>query len=1546
MKLPARIANLLLPLIPAVVLFAQSPAEPQPLYTPQAAGRMPAPATKASLSPATLLPSPALKANIAGSGSLVLNFDSLQCGEPVGNYYAGGTGGYGTGPGPNFGITFSSNALAALDHSVCSDINATNEPSYPGILYFLSGSAATMNVPAGFTGGFSFYYSPPSKTGFINVWSGPNATGTLLTSLTLPTTNRCSSLAYCNWIPIGVSFAGVAQSVDFGGTENYIGFDSITLGAAVVVNPGKAAGNSAEQPGGCACGDPVSVGTGNLFESVVDYSTRGANPLQFIRYYNSFSGQTAASTLGINWRSNFDRYLRLNSPGSVTAERPDGRQVNFTLSGSSWLPDSDVDITLVNTANTWTLTDENDSSESYTVSGSAPPVLQTIRSRNGYIQTLKYGSSGQLASVTDSYGRMLSLTYSNGLLKQTTTPEALVLSYSFSSGNPQLTTVAYSTTPATSITYLYENYSLPLALTGYYDENGNRFATWTYDSQGRVLTSQHSGGAELTTFSYDDSNGSRTVTNALGLQTIYRFSTLQGVSKLTEIDRVASTTAPAAKQLFTYDANGFLASRTDWNGNLTTYLNNAHGLPTLITEASGSLQARSTVISYDSTWAHLPALIVTAGLKTAFTYDSDGNLVTRTLTDTTSGSVPYSTAGQTRIWTNTWSNSLLASTLGPRGDVKGLTSYSYDSTGALISVTNALGQATKVTQHTPGGLPQTLVDANGVTTNLTYDARLRLVSSAVTTATGVMTTKYSWDAAGNLLTTTLPDGSALTNTYDQAHRVTSVSDLLHQSIAYTLDAMGNRIQTAVADASSRRQRLHSAVFDTVGRAVQDVGGMGQAFAYAYDSYGNTVSATDPLRHTASLSYDSLNRPVQSVDAAGNSTFTSYDAHDRPVSVTDPNGGTTTYTYNGFGDLIQQASPVSGTTVYRYDPAGNLTQRVDARGVTANYTYDALDRQLTVSYPGSSAENITYNYDQAGHGFGIGRLTSLTDAAGTLSRSYDERGDVLLEKRVAGTTTLTTSYSYNAAQRIVSVVYPSGATASYSRDAMGRTTGISVQAPASSAKPAVIVSAIAYQPFGPPNSITYANGVTETRTFDADYRETSRTDAGKIALQKLAWSYDSGNNVLGITDSVTTANTQSFGYDSLNRLTSASGAYGKLSYIYDAIGNRVLDSSTATFPALDGLGTMTSLTYNQTGRVSAVAAGSQQLAGYSYDAFGHRLARTGTSAALYQYDLSGHLIEETDGQGNAQADYIYLGNQPVATFAPASGKIYSLFTDRLGTPQIATDSSQTVMWQANYQPFGATNTGVGLITQDLRLPGQEFDSVTGWNHNGFREYIPGLGRYAHADPTGLAGGHNLFGYAGQSPIGAIDPSGLSCFAVGGTVTCSAPNGGPTVSFPRPLGWPNLLGAGDLSYHHYNIQVPVGCRDAESTMQAIINNPTPGSPSPATSGGTPNDATPSYISPILNLIDVISSFGDDPSGDYNPVISYLTVDMNTGQPVVVNVTQPGHFLFPGYVARTVTQTTMGTVVNNVGEGTGVLQAPYSPFGGYINNVWMQQTQSILK
>ncbi len=1329
---------------------------------------------------------------ITAANPVVIDFDTLGCQELVLNYYAGGTGSLGSGPGPDYGVTF----LAPGDTQVINDTE-----NFPALCPFSSygknmpsGTNAAervrvVNVAGGFRDGFALYYIKFNAQ-TVGIWSGLNGTGSLLATFNLDyAPNSDCPYPKCDWTPAGTSFAGTALSVVITNNVLFEGgamaYDSLTFGAANPTNSAKASGNPLTQPGGCACGDPINLGTGSVFEQTLDYSTVGSNQLAFVRSYNSLTNEaTLATMLGRNWRSNYDRYLRIKTATTMTNERPDGRQVDFRLIAGKWTPDSDIDATLTQAGNTWTFTDGGETTETYVQVPNTPVAsLTTIKKRNGYTQTLSYDASFNLLQVVDSYNRKLLMTYSTGgtapfaqLLNTLTTPDGLVLTYTFQ--NARLNQVLYSTSPNTGIAYFYESAARPNALTRIANEIGQNTSRWTYDAKGRALSNERGGVGTLgsnidkMTVAYNDTDGSRTVTNALGQPEIYRFAKLQGVAKLVRVDRVANGSVAAATRLFTFDANGFAASQTDWKGKLTTFVNNARGQPLSITRAPGTPLARTATMTYDSTFAHLPKTLVAPGITVSFTYDANGNMLTRTATDTTTRSVPYSTNGVSKTTTLTWgANFLLASVKGPRTDVNALTSMSYDASGALTQITNALNQTTTVTQHLPGGLPQTVVDPNGVTRQFTYDARQRLLTSTVVITTGAaidLTSTYAYDAAGNVVSVRLPDGSTITNTYDTANRLTGHTDLFGQKIAYTLNAAGGVTQSTVKNGASTTVFQVTRTLDSLNRVLQNIGGVGQNTSVTYDANGNALAVADPLVRITQAAYDALDRPVQGTDPAGGVTALAYDAQDRLATVTDPNAKTTAYIYDGFGRLISEVSPASGTKVYRYDVSGNLTQRVDARGAIANFTYDSLDRRLTTTYPGNSAENVSFTYDR-NFSFGIGQLATVLDAAGTLNRYYDQRGNIVVETRQS-TTTNSTQYAYDDAGRIDSITYPSGWLISYVRDPMGRNTAITATPPGGNTFS--VVSAMTYLPFGPMRSLTYGNGLTETRTYDLDYRLTSIAVNDPGPRLSLTYGYDAANNVKAVTDGTDSAKTQATAYDALDRLVSASGGYGALTYSYDKLGNRLTETppTPSAAPAFDGLGAITGFTYNQAGRLASSVAGAQTVAQYTYNAFGQRAVKTQPGSATttrYVYGPGGRLLEESSSQGTtASADYIYLDDgRPVASFVPtAVGAMYFLHVDRRDAPQLMTDFGLSSRWQRDYQPFGQIGSNnAGPPVQNLRLPGQIADAETGLYHNGARDYVPNLGRYLQSDPIGLAGGLNTYAYVGANPMTFVDPSGTSAIA---------------------------------------------------------------------------------------------------------------------------------------------------------------------------------------
>ncbi len=168
---------------------------------------------------------------------ILLTFEGLGNLDFILNYYNGGFSSFGNGPGPNDGIYFNDAAQTIISGAVGGTGNFSNSPSPYTIMFFLSGNASVMNVPAGFTTGFSYYYASYYES-TVYVYDGLDATGNLLATQTFPAnapSTQCpagSYGTYCHWDPVGVSFSGTAKSVAFSGVADYCGFDDVTFGSS------------------------------------------------------------------------------------------------------------------------------------------------------------------------------------------------------------------------------------------------------------------------------------------------------------------------------------------------------------------------------------------------------------------------------------------------------------------------------------------------------------------------------------------------------------------------------------------------------------------------------------------------------------------------------------------------------------------------------------------------------------------------------------------------------------------------------------------------------------------------------------------------------------------------------------------------------------------------------------------------------------------------------------------------------------------------------------------------------------------------------------------------------------------------------------------------------------------------------------------------------------------------------------------------------------------------------------------------------------------
>ena len=264
--------------------------------------------------------------------------------------------------------------------------------------------------------------------------------------------------------------------------------------------------------------------------------------------------------------------------------------------------------------------------------------------------------------------------------------------------------------------------------------------------------------------------------------------------------------------------------------------------------------------------------------------------------------------------------------------------------------------------------------------------------------------------------------------------------------------------------------------------------------------------------------------------------------------------------------------------------------------------------------------------------GVGRLASMTDESGTTTYTYDHRGNVLSQTRIDGAITLSQAWTYDLADNVASMTYPSGRLVSYTRDALGRIAGMTTQMPGEAVQ--TLVSNIAYAPFGPALSWTSGNGVTNTRTLDLDYRIGSVTIAGSAGnLHSLTYGYDTVDNITAITDGVDAGLSQTFGYDVLDRLETADASfdsYGNHTYTYDANGNRTQRQKVV----LDDLGAQVTKTQNLT-----YAAGT------------NRLSQRGNRAVVQ--DGAGNRISDKDG-----AKLITYNHANRRTTWTQDGEVYS------------------------------------------------------------------------------------------------------------------------------------------------------------------------------------------------------------------------------------------------------------------------------------------------
>ncbi|HUP62563.1 MAG TPA: RHS repeat-associated core domain-containing protein [Thermoanaerobaculia bacterium] len=529
---------------------------------------------------------------------------------------------------------------------------------------------------------------------------------------------------------------------------------------------------------------------------------------------------------------------------------------------------------------------------------------------------------------------------------------------------------------------------------------------------------------------------------------------------------------------------------------------------------------------------------------------------------------------------------------GPRTDVEDVTSFVYypiDSSvpaelrGRLAATKNALGHLTLFEEYDLFGNVTRMVDPNGVASEMTYDilgrpltSTTRGVSGCDTSvdplcATDLTTTLTYSPAAGPLETETRPGGGVTVYGYDQRGRIEtvsrgpSVSDL-RERMETSYDPLTGKKSVEKylrRDGAAWVETKRESFSYNIQGDLQRITHPDATFVeYSYDEEGRLEGVRDENHASPNTTYryDEAGRVAEVTQTLGAGFVTTryeYDIHGNLRSAIDPNGNITSYVFDDFGNMISQQSAVTGTTIFEYDIAGNLTRMTDANGAMTTRTFDALGRPVTAisTRSGVPDETVSWTYDNPAAGrFATGRLSSMTDPAGSTSYFYERRGLLRREERafVGVSQTSTTTFTYDTDGNRSSVAYPSGLLASYAHDYSSRPVGVTTSSGVT------LVSSAQYLPFGPLTDIVYGNGTHHTMQYDARYRLTkNKLAAPASTLAEHDYLHDGVGNILSIADVLDGNYSRTFVYDDLHRLTTANtgpALWGIGSFTYDAMGN--------------------------------------------------------------------------------------------------------------------------------------------------------------------------------------------------------------------------------------------------------------------------------------------------------------------------------------------------------------------------------------------------------
>ena len=621
--------------------------------------------------------------------------------------------------------------------------------------------------------------------------------------------------------------------------------------------------------------------------------------------------------------------------------------------------------------------------------------------QNGKTTNFAYDSLGNVTGIIDPLGNAIAFTYD---------------------ARSDLLTAANAKGKTTTFTY-----GVTGNLTAIKDALTNTTA-FGYDGFGELI-SKTDGRGNSTAYLYDSLGNLTRITDALSHSTALNYDAIGRLTSITDpnghaagaiydaLSRLVKITDPLSNQTqFAYDSVGNLLKITDAKGNATSYAYDATNNLVSVTDALG----RTTRYAYDANNNRI-AFSNAKSNVTSYVFDPLNRLIRTTDPLSSANSYSYDPIGN-----------VLAVT-----DAKGQTNqFTYDALNRLLSIAYADGKNVAYS-YDANGNRVSMVDFHG-TTAYAYDDLDRLT---LLTNPGAKVVTYAYDAVGNRKSLMYPDGKAVSYSFDPANRLSAATDWLGRNTAYSYDAAGNLIRTSYPNGTSI-----AFGYDAANRLAQVINALkglpALTLAYTLDAVGNRVAlSVDGVK--TNFSYDALNElvsaqlgPLKSIwtyDAVGNCskqtsplgaiTYT-YDAGDRLLAA-----GTATFTYDANGNQTSVAKTSSSQPlIYQYDAANRLVAATGGRP-TSSFAYDGDGNRISQSvgagiynYLNDVATalpvvlqesgpdgNISYAYglglisesslkfDYFYHYDGLGSVIALSDASGKPSAAYvyDPWGNPLL-----------------------------------------------------------------------------------------------------------------------------------------------------------------------------------------------------------------------------------------------------------------------------------------------------------------------------------------------------------------------------------------------------------------------------------------------------------------------------------------------------------------------------------------------------------------------